>query len=127
MSAAEGRRFGGVVGAMFVLLGGLAWWRGHPLEGRALAGAGLALVAAGLVVPARLGPLQRAWMGLAAAISKITTPVFLGAVYFCALTPTGLLMRLLGRNPLARRRTVASFWVPRQGAARQRTDMEHQF
>ena len=37
---------------------------------------------AGLLVPARLGPVYRAWMGLALRISKVTTPIFMGVTYF---------------------------------------------
>jgi len=88
-------------------------------------GVGLALVIAALVVPARLGPINRAWMGLAAAMSKITTPVFMGIVYFAVLTPTGLLRRLAGKNSVLRPRTAKSFWVSR--ADSQRTGMERQF
>jgi hypothetical protein len=90
-------------------------------------GVGLALVIAALVVPARLGPIQRAWMGLAAAMSRITTPVFMGVVYFVVVTPIGLLRRLAGKNSLLRPRTAKSFWVSRADDAERRAGMERQF
>jgi len=126
LSSGEGRRFGLTLGAAFLALAGLAAWRGHALEARALAGLGGALAAAALVVPAWLGPVRRLWMALAAAISRVTTPVFLGLVYFAVLTPTGLVRRLAGRR-LARPRHTESFWVARGVVAQQRTDMERQF
>ena len=127
LTAGEGRRFGLTLGAGFLVLAGLTAWRGHSLEARAFAGLGGALVAAALVVPARLGPVHRFWMALAAAISRVTTPVFLGLVYFVVLTPTGLVRRLASRNRLARPSLSSSFWVAREVAARRRTDMERQF
>src|SRR5881296_2593588 len=106
LSRAEGRRFGLTLGAAFVVLG---------------------VVLAGRVLPTRLGPVQRAWMGLAAALSRVTTPVFLGVVYFGAILPMGLLLRALGRNPLAHPGPQASRWIARPVEARSRRDMERQF
>lgn len=127
LSAAEGRRFGLVVGAAFLLLGGLAWWREHAGRAEVLAAVGGLLVLAALVLPARLGPVQRAWMGLAAGLSQITTPIFMGVVYFAVLAPVGLVMRLLRRNPLERARSAGSFWVKRAPGTENRADMRHQF
>jgi hypothetical protein len=80
--------------------------------------------AAGLLVPAHLGPVQRGWMGLAHAISRVTTPIFMGVVYFVVITPIGLLRRVLGGNPLRAHRG-ATGWVDRQQAPR--GDLTRQF
>jgi hypothetical protein len=84
------------------------------------------LIAAGLAVPTRLGPVYRGWMALAAAISKVTTPVFMGVIFFLVLTPAGFLVRLFGHRPLSRPRGAATYWQSRQAGAR-RGDMDHQF
>jgi hypothetical protein len=65
-------------------------------------------------------------MALAVAISKVTTPVFVGVVYFAIFTPLGLAMRLLGRRPLERARGAATFWADRPEGAR-RSDLRRQF
>ena len=127
LSAAEGRRFGLTVGAAFLALAGLAWWRGRVLTFDVAVGVGLALVIAALVVPARLGLFYRLWMGLAAMMSKVTTPIFMGIVYFVVVTPTGLVRRLAGKDSLVRPRTAKSFWISRAADAQQRTGMERQF
>jgi saxitoxin biosynthesis operon SxtJ-like protein len=126
LSAGEGRRFGLTVGAAFVALGGAAWWRGRPHVAEAALALGVLLLLGGLVVPARLGPIRRAWMRLGHALSRFTTPVFLGAVYFMVLAPVGLLMRVFGRSTLVRR-PAPSFWVSRDAVAGQRQDMARQF
>ena len=63
------------------------------------AGAGSCLLG-GLLVPGKLGPVYRAWMGLAHVISKVTTPIFMGVVYFLVITPIAVLRRTFGGNPL---------------------------
>lgn len=125
LSPAEGRKFAFTVGAAFLGLAALFWWRGHPFPMRAAGAIGALLVLAGLVIPGRLGPVHRAWMGLAHAISKVTTPVFMGLLYFMVLTPAGILRRTLGRNPLVRP-AGPSYWIARD-AAHRRSDLERQF
>jgi Saxitoxin biosynthesis operon protein SxtJ len=124
LTPAEGRKFGFTVGAAFLVLAGIAWWRGHPVTAPVLASLGGLLVLAGLAVPTRLGPVSRAWMGLAHAISKVTTPIFLGVAYFGVITPVGLVRRALGRNPLPRPAAGQSGWAPRAATT---SDLERQF
>jgi hypothetical protein len=121
------RRFGLAVGPAFLALAAVAAWRGHVLEAQTLAGLGGALVAGALLAPGWLGPVYRGWMALGATISRVTTPVFMGLVYFAVITPTGLVLRLAGRSRLAHSRRAGTFWVARGAEARRRTDMEHQF
>jgi hypothetical protein len=64
-------------------------------------------------------------MGLALAISKVTTPIFLGLVYFGLITPIGLVRRALGHDALKARRTGNSAWVPRETG--RQSGMKHQF
>ena len=127
LSAAEGRRFGLTVGAAFLALAAVGWWRGRLHAAVGFGGIGGLLVLAGVVIPGHLGPVVRGWMSLAHLLSRITTPVFLGIIYFVVLLPVGLLMRLVGRRPLERPSKAASWWIARAPDARQRADMEHQF
>jgi hypothetical protein len=125
LSPAEGRRFGLLVGGALLVLAGVLWWRGRLSVASTAGGLGVLLVAAGLIIPGRLGPVHRAWMAFGLALSKVTTPVFMGLVYFLVFTPTGALMRLFGRNPIAPNRRQATFWVARTTGPR--SDMERQF
>lgn len=126
LSVAEGRRFGLTVGTAFALLGAVAWWRGHGLAAGIAVGVGVALMIAALVLPTRLGPIYRFWMGLAAAMSKVTTPIVMGIVYFVVVTPIGLLRRLAGKNSV-RRQPATTFWVSRSADAERRVGMDRQF
>lgn len=126
LSRAEARHFGLVVGAAFLVLGALAWWRGRHLTGELFGGLGATLILFGIVLPQVLIPVHRAWMGLALAISKVTTPIFLGSIYFGIIAPIGLVRRLLGHDALKSRQTSNSFWVPRD-SGREPSDMKRQF
>ncbi len=94
-------------------LGGLLLWRGHEPAAFAFLLAGGLLISAGVAVPTRLGPIERAWMGMALAISKVTTPIFMSVVYFLVLTPVGLMRQAAGRNPLRRDASQSSHWIGR--------------
>ena len=126
LTAAAGRRFAFTVGLAMLVLAALVAWRGGRSVGWALGAAGAALLVAGLVAPTRLGPVERGWYAFAAAISRVTTPIILGVLYFLVLTPAGFAMRLFGWNPLVRGSATESAWIRRPARAR-RSDLERQF
>ncbi|NNF61552.1 MAG: sxtJ [Gammaproteobacteria bacterium] len=65
--------------------------------------AGSVLVACGLIVPAVLRPVYRGWMHFGLFMSKLTTPLILGIVFFGVLLPMALVMKLISRDPMARK------------------------
>jgi hypothetical protein len=125
LSPREGRSFAWTLAGAFGALAALLWWRGRLTAAGVLGGVAAAFLVAGVAVPGRLGPVRAAWMGMAHAISRVTTPVFMSAVYFLVITPTALLRRLFGGNPLRRRGGGESGWVDRRDAPP--TDLTRQF
>jgi hypothetical protein len=69
------------------------------------------MLLAGLIIPTRLGLIEHGWMAFAHAISKVTTPIFMAVVYYVAIVPMGVFMRILRRNPIRHKATDDSFWV----------------
>ena len=126
LTPAEGRKFGFLVGGAFLVLSTISVWRGHIIAPRVLAPLGVLLVLGGLFIPGQLGPVYRAWMGLAAVISHFTTPIFMGIVYFLVLTPMALLRRVIGGNPIVHTASANSYWVSHPAPPKAQ-DMEHQF
>jgi Saxitoxin biosynthesis operon protein SxtJ len=124
LTSVEGRKFGLTVGVAFLVVAMLVLWRGHPAVATGLGLLGASLSVAALTIPQRLGPVQRGWMAMATAISKVTTPIVMGVVYFLVLTPTGLLRRALGWNPLAPTST-STLWSAR--GSHNRSDLTRQF
>ena len=122
----EGRAFAFPVGAAFLVLAGITWWRDHALLTQIFGAVAAGLLVAGLLVPTWLGPVQRGWMALAHAISRVTTPIFMGIVYFVVLTPIGILRRVLGSNPVEHAPVDGSYWHTRPEKKR-RADLHRQF
>ena len=122
----ELRRFGLTVGGVFAALAMIAWWRGAVHSPRVMGGLAILLVAGGLVAPVALGPVYTGWMKLASLLSKVTTPLVLGVLFFLIFTPVGFLMRRFGRNPLVRPLKHDSYWVDREPGARQSV-LEHPY
>jgi hypothetical protein len=96
------RSFGLSVGTVCILAGGLSWWRGHIAAAVALTAIGLVLVVGGLLAPGALRGPNRVWWRFAQALGWVNARILLSAFFFLVLTPIGLLMRALGRNPLSR-------------------------
>jgi hypothetical protein len=120
----DGRRFAFPVGTAFFVLAAVLWWREHETPMWVMAALGTALYAAGLVAPGRLGPVYSGWMKLALAISKVTTPIFMGVVYFLVFTPAGLIMRAVGKRPIVHRLENGSYW---RSAHKEYRDLRRQF
>jgi hypothetical protein len=124
LTAPEGRKFGLTVGGAFAVLAGIAVWRGHMALAWTLGSLAALMAVGGVVVPSRMGPVHDAWMGLARAISKVTTPIVMGIMYYLMITPMGLLRRTLGRHPLRHPVRDGGYWVERSVS---RGDLERQF
>lgn len=126
LTPAEGRKFAFTVAAAFLLLGAFVWWRGHHTLATVFGALGGTLGVLGIIVPGQLGPLNRAWMGLALLISKVTTPIFMGVIYFIVITPISMLMRLFGKRFLGVPAGAASYWATRDPEKR-RSNLTRQF
>jgi hypothetical protein len=124
LTPAEGRKFGLTVGIAFGVLATISWWRGHEIPVYVFGGLSAALILAGLVIPGHLSGVNRAWMGFAEILSKFTTPIFMGIVFFLVILPVGLIMRVFGHNPMRHKAENRSYWAPRSEA---RGNMTNQF
>ena len=124
LSPVEGRKFALTVGAAFVALAGFTLWRGHEKVATITGALGAAFILAGLLAPGHLGLIYRGWMAFGLALSKITTPIFMGVVYFLVIAPIGLLRRAFGRNALVARGTT-TVWATRDIATP--SDLNRQF
>ena len=125
-AARQGRKFGLTLGAAFAALTLLLWWRGKHVSLEVTATLSGLLIIAALVVPAQLVVVERAWMRLAELMSAVTTPIFLGIVYYLVFTPIGLVMRLAGRQPMRHADRNGSLWIARDSQLG-RSDLRRMF
>jgi len=75
----------------------------------------------GLLLPEALRPVHYWWMRLALLISKVTTPIILGVVFFFVFTPFGLIAKLFGKDPMKRKLddTISSYRVESSQSTRE--------
>ncbi len=79
---------------------------------------------------APLKPLNILWHRLGLVLHAIVNPVVMGIIFFAVLTPTGMLLRLMGKDVLRLKKdeTVESYWIKRQEFGVPEThDMKNQF
>ncbi len=97
------REFGLTTGAIVIVLFGgvLPWLFGfaYPVWPWVV-GAILGLWS--LAAPATLNPIYHLWMRIGLLLSRITTPLIMGLVFFVIIVPAGMLMRIFGKDPMAR-------------------------
>lgn len=122
------RAFGFTIAVVLGLIGLWPLVRGAEPRWWAL-GAAVLLVAAALVWPRGLRPLNRLWLGLGLLLHKVTTPILLGATFYLVVLPTGLLMRLFGKRPLRLDPDpdLDSYWIAREPDAEGRESLRNQF
>ena len=57
-----------------------------------------------LFIPSVLRPVYTTWMKIGHAIGWVNTRIILGVLFYVMILPMGLIMRLFGKDPMARKR-----------------------
>ena len=127
-SGSSDRWFGLVFAGFFTIVGVLPILHGRPLHIWALALAGAFLTIA-LALPALLSPLNKLWTKFGLLLHSFMSPIALGILFFAVVTPTGLLMRLLGKDPLRLRmdKAATSYWIARKPPGPTAESLKNQF
>ncbi|MEJ2435526.1 MAG: SxtJ family membrane protein [Pseudolabrys sp.] len=122
------RSFGLVFGVFFLLVALLPVVHGDPIRWWAL-GIAAAFVAAALLMPRLLTPLNRVWFALGLLLHRVVNPVVMAVMFYGAILPMALLLRALGKDLLRLKREpeAASYWIPREPAGPASGSMNKQF
>ena len=115
-SAKNLRKFGLVVGGVFLLIFGfLAYKDAAPVIRIFCGGFGVLLVISGALFPVWLEPLYRFWMRMALMMGWVVSRILLSLIFFLVLTPIGLLAKLLGKDFLNihPKNAQDSYWIQR--------------
>ena len=79
----------------------------------------------GLLKSKFLNPLNKIWFKFGIFIGKIISPIVMGLVFFFVVTPTGLIMRALGKDLLKLNYdNNKSYWINKTGP---KSRMKNQF
>lgn len=115
---------GSVVAVMFGLI--IPWLLGRPIALLNWPGNWpwvlfTVLAAWGLIAPTTLRPLYRLWMRFGLVMSRITSPIILGLVFYLVFMPAGLVMRMFGKDGMAKKfdKNAKSYRVQSKKAPRE--------
>ncbi|MBP0020997.1 MAG: sxtJ [Cyanobacteria bacterium SBLK] len=118
----ELRQFGMLLGTFFPLLFGLIlpWLWGHDFSLLPWILGSVFWVLA-IAFPISLQPIYRVWMKIAEILAWVNSRIILGIIFFAMVTPMGFIMRLLQRDPMARKydRQVATYRIGSQKRSRE--------
>jgi len=81
----------------------------------------------GLVFPVALAPIHRLWMHIGHGLGWVNTRIILGLIFFAIIFPFGIILRLLGKDFMARRLDSAAQSYRIQSVASSRHKMEKPF
>lgn len=122
------RSFGVVFSVVFAIVG--LW----PVWGQGTVRLWALVIAAGFLAlalfwQAPLRPLNRLWLRFGLLLHSIVNPIIMGLLFYGTVVPTGLLMRLAGKDPLRLKRDpqASSYWIVRTPPGPAPESMSNQF
>jgi hypothetical protein len=113
-SPGSDRTFGLVMAAALALVGTVNFHHSGRLWPWELVLAVLFLAAA-LLKASLLNPLNRLWLKLGLVLHRIVNPIVMGLLFYGTIWPTGIVMRMRGRDLLRLKREPSSdtYWIAR--------------
>jgi hypothetical protein len=122
------RGFGFLVSAVVLLIGCAKWWHGSGATWWWIAAAAVLGGVAGLY-PRALAPFNRLWLRLGLLMYNVVNPVVMALIFYGAVLPTALVMRLARKDLLRLQRDpdAASYWITREPSGSPTETMKHQF
>ena len=119
------RSFGLVFFVVFLIV---ALWPLKHEEDIRLWSLGLSIIffILGILNSKLLTPLNKLWFKFGIFLGSIVSPIIMGVVYFIVVTPTGVFMRLLGKDLLktSKEKHTSTYWMKRN---KQQSSMKKQF
>jgi len=72
-----------------------------------------------------LTPLNKIWFKFGILLGKIVSPIVMGVVFFTVVTPTSLIMKLLGKDILnIKKNKKSTYWID---SSKSKSKMKNQF
>ena len=87
-------------------------------------GIAIILILIAYLAPKILSVPNRLWFKLGMILGAVIAPVVMALVYFLAVTPTGLIARLMGKDLLRQKldKNAKSYWIEREQSERSMKD-----
>jgi len=72
-----------------------------------------------------LMPLNKIWMKFGLLLGKVVSPIVMGFIFFFVVTPTGILMRIFGKDLLnLKKNNQNTYWIKKDN---KNNNMKNQF
>ena len=115
LSKANLKKFGLTMGLCLLVIGLVLFLRHNPLF-KAIWAIGLIFFILAQTRAILLKSIYKIWMGLAFCLGWVNTRIILMLVYYLAVTPIGLMMRLLKKDLLNLRleKDARTYWLKRE-------------
>ena len=109
------RSFGLVFAAVFLALALYGFFVKGASSSIYFLGISITFLVLALIVPKVLKPLNLIWFKFGLLLHKIVNPLVMGFLFYIVITPTALIMSVLGKDPLRlkRRPEAKSYWIER--------------
>lgn len=122
------RSFGFVFSSFFILIAVLPLIHGAPMRWWSLIVA-TAFATIALIVPKLLHPLNCVWFALGVQIHLLVSPIIMALMFYGAILPMALLLRLLGKDLLRLKRdpNAVTYWILREPPGPAPNSMKKQF
>ena len=110
-----------------VVFGLIAFWpliKGNDIRIWALVISIIFLVL-GLINSKILTPLNRLWFKIGIFLGNFIAPIVMGIIFFIVVTPTGIIMKLLGKDLIKlKKNNEKSYWIEKKNI---KSRMKNQF
>jgi hypothetical protein len=121
------RSFGLSVGGFLCIIAALLIWRGRMVRAEVIGSLGGALVLFGALWPAVLRRPNVWWWRFARVLGYVNARIILTVLFIIVLVPLGLIWRMMGKDPLARRRSSWPGWSPYPSRYRDRRHYQRMY
>jgi hypothetical protein len=116
------------VACVFSLIAAWNLYRGRMTVVIVLSSLAGTLVVIALLLPALARRFHVLWMKLAGVLGYVNSRILLSLVFYLIFVPYSLVMRLVGRDPLNRRKARReSHWIPREATRQTKEQFERLF
>ncbi len=115
IKAGTERNFGLVFAAVFIIISLYPLWFGKNIHLWACIVAFIFFFFA-IFLPKALILPNKLWFKLGSFLGAIVSPIIMGMIFFLTVTPTGMIMRLFGKDILNQKikKSVKSYWIKRK-------------
>lgn len=110
----EARKFGFIVGSIFIIMGLLSAFKDKGVNLSLIIPSSILFLLA-LIAPGLLVPIYKVWMRLGAILGRINSFLILSIIFYCVVTPIGLVMRIFSKDSekFAYKTAKDSYWIKR--------------